>query len=124
AALVGRPNVGKSSLLNALARADRAIVTPIPGTTRDVLEEFVNVRGIPVRLQDTAGLRETQDVVEREGVRRTQDAVARAEQVLVVLDGRARLHPEDRRTLERLQRQSAVLAVQKSDRRSGGGSAE
>ncbi len=99
AALVGRPNVGKSSLLNALARADRAIVTPIPGTTRDVLEEFVNVRGIPVRLQDTAGLRETQDVVEREGVRRTHDALARAELVLVEL----------------LQEKSAVLVVNKAD---------
>src|SRR5438445_11774015 len=115
AALVGRPNVGKSSLLNALARADRAIVTPIPGTTRDVLEEFVNVRGIPVRLQDTAGLRETQDVVEREGVRRTHDALARAELVLVVLDGSAPLDPEDRRTLEQLQEQSAVLVVNKAD---------
>jgi len=115
AALVGRPNVGKSSLLNALARADRAIVTPIPGTTRDVLEEFVNVRGIPVRLQDTAGLRETQDVVEREGVRRTHDALARAELVLVVLDGSAPIDPEDRRTLEQLQEKSAVLVVNKAD---------
>ena len=114
-ALVGRPNVGKSSLLNALARADRAIVTPIPGTTRDVLEEFVNVRGIPVRLQDTAGLREAQDVVEREGVRRTHDALARAELVLVVLDGSAPLDPEDRRTLELLQEKSAVLVVNKAD---------
>jgi tRNA modification GTPase len=114
-ALVGRPNVGKSSLLNALARADRAIVTPIPGTTRDVLEEFVNVRGIPVRLQDTAGLREAQDVVEREGVRRTHDALARAELVLAVLDGSAPLDPEDRRTLELLQEKSAVLVVNKAD---------
>ena len=115
AALVGRPNVGKSSLLNALARADRAIVTPIPGTTRDVLEEFVNVRGIPVRLQDTAGLRETQDIVELEGVRRTHDALARAELVLVVLDGSAPIDPEDRRTLEQLQEKSAVLVVNKAD---------
>jgi tRNA modification GTPase len=115
AALVGRPNVGKSSLLNALAGADRAIVTPIPGTTRDVLEEFVNVRGIPVRLQDTAGLRETQDIVEREGVRRTQDALARAELVLVVLDGSAPPDPEDRRTLELLHEKSAVLVVNKAD---------
>src|SRR5213594_1983765 len=115
AALVGRPNVGKSSLLNALSKADRAIVTPIPGTTRDVLEEFVNVRGIPVRLQDTAGLREAQDVVEREGVRRTHDALARAELVLAVLDGSAPLDPEDRRTLELLQEKSAVLVVNKAD---------
>jgi tRNA modification GTPase len=115
AALVGRPNVGKSSLLNALARADRAIVTPIPGTTRDILEEFVNVRGIPVRLQDTAGLRETQDIVEREGVRRTHDALDRAELVLVVLDGSAPLDPEDRRTLELLQEKAAVLVVNKAD---------
>src|SRR3989442_842055 len=93
-----------------------AIVTPIPGTTRDVLEEFVNVRGIPVRLQDTAGLRETQDVVEREGVRRTHDALARAELVLVVLDGSAPLDPEDRRTVELLQEKSAVLVLNQADR--------
>src|SRR5438874_2049463 len=115
AALVGRPNVGKSSLLNVLAKADRAIVTPVPGTTRDVLEEFVNVRGIPVRLQDTAGLRETQDVVEREGVRRTHDALARAELVLAVLDGSSPLAPEDRRMLDLLQKKSAVLVVNKAD---------
>jgi len=115
AVLVGRPNVGKSSLMNALAKADRAIVTPIPGTTRDVLEEFVNVRGIPVRLLDTAGLRETVDVVEREGVRRSHDALARAELVLAVLDGSEPLDDEDRRLLDLARGKAVILVVNKSD---------
>jgi tRNA modification GTPase len=115
AVLVGRPNVGKSSLMNALAKADRAIVTPIPGTTRDVLEEYVNVRGIPVRLLDTAGLRETVDVVEREGVRRSHDALARAELVLAVLDGNEPLGDEDRRLLDLARGKEAILVVNKSD---------
>ncbi len=84
--LAGRPNVGKSSLLNALLRAARAIVTPIPGTTRDVIEETLNLRGIPIRAMDTAGLRETEDLVERLGVERTRQSIAEADFVLIVLD--------------------------------------
>jgi tRNA modification GTPase len=86
AALVGRPNAGKSSLLNALLRVDRAIVTPIPGTTRDTLEEIANLRGIPVVLIDTAGIAETDDVVERLGVARSRAALAAADLVLLVID--------------------------------------
>jgi tRNA modification GTPase len=85
-ALVGRPNVGKSSLLNALLRADRAIVTPIPGTTRDTLEEIANLDGIPVVLIDTAGIAETDDLVERLGVARSRSALAAADLALLVLD--------------------------------------
>lgn len=85
-ALVGRPNVGKSSLLNALLRADRAIVTPIAGTTRDTLEETATLGGLAVVLTDTAGIRDTGDVVERLGVQRAQDAAARADVALLVLD--------------------------------------
>ncbi len=95
AAIIGRPNVGKSSLLNALLKTDRAIVTPVPGTTRDVLEEVLNIRGIPVRLLDTAGIRDTQDPVEQEGVRRSHAAKERADLLLIVLDGSAPLTPED-----------------------------
>ncbi len=86
AALVGRPNAGKSSLLNALLRADRAIVTPIPGTTRDTLEETANLRGIPVVLIDTAGIAATDDVVERLGVARSRAALAAADLALLILD--------------------------------------
>ena len=89
AALVGRPNAGKSSLLNALLRADRAIVTPIPGTTRDTLEEIANLRGIPVVLIDTAGIAATDDVVERLGVARSRAALAAADLVLLILDAAA-----------------------------------
>jgi len=85
-ALVGRPNVGKSSLLNALLRSDRAIVTPIAGTTRDTLEETATLGGLAVVLTDTAGIRDTGDVVERLGVQRAQDAAARADVALLVLD--------------------------------------
>ena len=86
-ALVGLPNVGKSSLLNALLRVDRAIVTPIPGTTRDTLEETANICGIPVVLVDTAGITETSDLVERIGVARSRSALAAADLALLLLDG-------------------------------------
>ena len=93
--LAGRPNVGKSSLLNALLRSDRAIVTAVPGTTRDVLEETLNLGGVPVRLSDTAGLRETDDEVERIGVARTQSSIEKADLVLLVLDAVTGETPED-----------------------------
>ena len=93
--LAGRPNVGKSSLLNALLKIDRAIVTPVPGTTRDVIEETLNLRGIPLRLSDTAGLRETTDEVERIGVARTRENLADADLVVLVLDAASGETPED-----------------------------
>lgn len=118
AAILGRPNVGKSSLLNALLKTDRAIVTPIPGTTRDVLEEVLNIRGIPVRLLDTAGIRETTDPVEQEGVKRSRAAQEQADLLLIVLDGSMPLTPEDRALLERVppgMDQKRLLVVNKAD---------
>src|SRR5579871_417403 len=94
-AIIGRPNVGKSSLLNALLRAERAIVTPIAGTTRDTVEEFANVRGIPVQLIDTAGINETSDPVEQIGVQRSRAAAATADLVLLVLDASEALTEQD-----------------------------
>ncbi len=95
AAIIGRPNVGKSSLLNALLRADRAIVTPIAGTTRDTVSEYANVRGIPVQLIDTAGITESTDPVEQIGVRRSREAAATADLVLLVLDSSEPLTGQD-----------------------------
>jgi tRNA modification GTPase len=115
AAIVGRPNVGKSSLLNALLRTDRAIVTPVPGTTRDVLEEVLNIRGVPVRLLDTAGVRDTDDPVEREGVRRSRAAMEQAELLLILLDGSSPLSEEDRTILAQHQDKTRLVAVNKCD---------
>src|SRR6476646_7632468 len=115
AAIVGRPNVGKSSLLNALLRTDRAIVTPIPGTTRDVLEETLNIRGVPVRLLDTAGIRETMDLVEQEGVRRSRAAMEQADLLLVLLDGSVPLTPEERMPIPSDREKKVVLVINKSD---------
>lgn len=94
-AIVGRPNVGKSSLLNRLLRHERAIVTAIPGTTRDLLEESLNLRGIPLVLTDTAGIRETEDVVEALGVERSRSALAQADLILLVLDATSPPTPDD-----------------------------
>lgn len=114
-AIVGKPNVGKSSLLNALLREKRAIVTDVPGTTRDVIEETVNIRGLPLRLSDTAGLRETADAVERLGVARTRDVVAEADLVLVVLDAASGLQDEDRQVLALARGKALVVLINKVD---------
>jgi tRNA modification GTPase len=100
AAIVGLPNVGKSSLLNALVGADRAIVTEIPGTTRDTIEDRIVLDGVPVTLLDTAGLSESEDVVEQIGVRRTGDAIRAADVVLLVLSPSDWDHPENRSVYE------------------------
>ena len=114
-AIVGRPNVGKSSLLNALLQHDRAIVTPIPGTTRDVLEEVLNIRGVPMRLLDTAGLRDTDDPVEREGVRRTQAAMEDADLLLILLDQSCPLSASDGTLLTESRDRRRLLVLNKSD---------
>ncbi|WP_029422169.1 tRNA uridine-5-carboxymethylaminomethyl(34) synthesis GTPase MnmE [Alicyclobacillus macrosporangiidus] len=113
--ITGRPNVGKSSLLNALLRRERAIVTDIPGTTRDVIEEYVNLRGIPFRLVDTAGIRETEDVVERIGVERSREMVVQSELVLLVLNGSEALTEEDVQLLTETRGRPRVVVVNKSD---------
>lgn len=114
-AIIGRPNVGKSSLLNALLKLDRAIVSDQPGTTRDVIDESLNVRGIPLRLLDTAGLRQTQDTIEGEGIRRTEDAIAEADVLLLVLDGAAGVKDEDRAVFETYASRRHLLVMNKMD---------
>lgn len=113
--IIGRPNVGKSSLLNSLVHEAKAIVTDIPGTTRDVIEEYVNVRGVPLRLLDTAGIRETEDVVEKIGVERSRKVVKEAELVLLVLNyGEPLLH-EDESLFEIIENMDAIIIVNKTD---------
>ena len=115
AAIVGRPNVGKSSLLNALLRADRAIVTPIPGTTRDTLEETISLEGIPVVLVDTAGIGQTDGVIERLGIDRSERAAARADLLLVVVDGSASPSKEDHAVAALAGDRPAVVVLNKCD---------
>ena len=109
--IVGRPNVGKSSLLNALLGTERAIVTDVPGTTRDVIEEEISVEGIPLRLIDTAGLRAAEDEVERIGVARTEQHLGDAELVLAVFDSSCGLTDEDREILARLKIMDADIII-------------
>ncbi len=114
-AIVGRPNVGKSSLLNAFLRQDRAIVTPIPGTTRDTIEETADLQGIPLVLVDTAGLTEAEDLVERLGVERSRRAIEQADLVLLVVDGSVPLTEEDRQVAALVGARPAVVVVNKCD---------
>ncbi|AGT33872.1 tRNA modification GTPase [Geobacillus genomosp. 3] len=113
--IIGRPNVGKSSLLNALAHENRAIVTDIPGTTRDVIEEYVNVRGVPLRLIDTAGIRETEDIVERIGVERSRQMLKQADLILLVLNYHEPLTEEDERLFAMTEGMDIVVIVNKTD---------
>ena len=115
AAIVGRPNAGKSSLLNQLLGHDRAIVAPTPGTTRDTIEETASIRGVPVVFIDTAGLRDTVDAVEAEGVRRSRVALERAELILHLLDASEPLDPADQRHLEEFTNRKRLLVINKTD---------
>lgn len=113
--IVGKPNVGKSSLLNAILGENRAIVTDIPGTTRDVIEEFVNIKGIPLKIVDTAGIRETEDVVERIGVEKSREFFSAADLSIVVLDSSRSLDPEDMEILESVQPNKTIVLLNKTD---------
>lgn len=113
--IIGRPNVGKSSLLNSLVHENKAIVTDIPGTTRDVIEEYVNVRGVPLRLVDTAGIRETEDIVERIGVERSRQVLKEADLILLVLNYNETLSHEDRQLFEAVKGMDYIVIVNKTD---------
>ncbi|KAF6579494.1 tRNA uridine-5-carboxymethylaminomethyl(34) synthesis GTPase MnmE [Paenibacillus sp. EKM212P] len=114
-AIVGRPNVGKSSLLNTLAQGERAIVTDIPGTTRDVIEEYVTINSIPLKLLDTAGIRETMDVVERIGVERSRTAVSEADLLLIVINANEPLHEDEMALMEQIRGRQAIVIMNKMD---------
>ena len=114
-AIVGRPNVGKSSLLNALLREEKAIVTDIEGTTRDTVEEYINIRGVPLKLVDTAGIRDTEDVVERIGVERSKKALTEAELVLLLLNQTEALTAGDRELLALTQDHKRIIIMNKID---------
>ncbi|MDG5473872.1 tRNA uridine-5-carboxymethylaminomethyl(34) synthesis GTPase MnmE [Jeotgalibacillus sp. ET6] len=113
--IIGRPNVGKSSLLNSLVHENKAIVTDVPGTTRDVIEEYVNVRGVPLKLVDTAGIRETEDIVERIGVERSRKVLKEADLILLVLNYGEALSEEDRRLFEAVKGMDVIVIVNKTD---------
>lgn len=114
-AIIGKPNVGKSSLLNTLAQENRAIVTDIPGTTRDVIEEYVNVGGIPLKLLDTAGIRETSDLVEQIGVERSRTALSEADLILLVLNSSEPLLSEELAMIEELRQRQTIVILNKTD---------
>ena len=113
--LVGRPNVGKSSLLNHLLHEDKAIVTDIAGTTRDVIEEYVNVLGVPLKLVDTAGIRETDDRVEKIGVERSRQALDRSDLVILLLNASEPLTTEDIELLQLTQDKKRIIVLNKMD---------
>jgi len=114
-AILGKPNTGKSSLLNKLARADRAIVTDIAGTTRDAIEEFVSLGGIPLRLTDTAGIRNTADAVEQIGVAKSTEYAQNSDIAFVMLDGSAPYDEKDMRVLELTEHTKRIILINKSD---------
>ncbi|MBD8085140.1 tRNA uridine-5-carboxymethylaminomethyl(34) synthesis GTPase MnmE [Limosilactobacillus sp. c9Ua_26_M] len=114
-AIIGRPNVGKSSLLNSLLHEDKAIVTNVAGTTRDVIEEYVNVNGVPLKLIDTAGIRDTKDQVEKIGVERSRKALDAADLILLLIDNSEGLTTEDRELLEATKDKQRIVILNKTD---------
>ncbi|UJL46406.1 tRNA uridine-5-carboxymethylaminomethyl(34) synthesis GTPase MnmE [Virgibacillus sp. NKC19-16] len=114
-AIIGRPNVGKSSLMNTLVQENKAIVTEVPGTTRDVIEEYVNVRGVPLRLVDTAGIRETEDIVEKIGVERSRQVLNESDLILIVLNYNDELTEEDVKLFDAIQGLEYIVIINKTD---------
>ena len=114
-AIIGRPNVGKSSLMNTLVQENKAIVTEIPGTTRDIIEEYVNVRGVPLRLVDTAGIRETEDIVERIGVERSRKVLKESDLILFVLNYNDELLDEDIKLFDAIRGLEYIVIINKTD---------
>lgn len=114
-AIVGRPNVGKSSLMNALLQKDRAIVTDLPGTTRDMIEDYLNINGLPVRIMDTAGIRSSDEVVEQAGIKRSIQAIEHADFIIALFDGSEPFRQEDRDLLAMIRDKNALLVMSKAD---------
>lgn len=113
--IIGKPNVGKSSLLNALIEENRAIVTDIPGTTRDIIEEHLNIKGIPVNIVDTAGIRNTEDMIERIGVEKTKEYIERADLVIFMLDSSETISAEDTEIFSLIKKRKCIIIVNKVD---------
>jgi len=113
--IAGKPNVGKSTLMNALLKQDRVIVTPYPGTTRDVVEEMINLNGVPVRISDTAGIRENTDVIEKEGVARSKKAISEADLVLLILDASEQMDELDHNLINQTQPYPRLVLLNKID---------
>ncbi|MTI67013.1 MAG: tRNA uridine-5-carboxymethylaminomethyl(34) synthesis GTPase MnmE [Firmicutes bacterium] len=113
--ILGKPNVGKSSLLNSILRENRAIVTDVPGTTRDIIEEYVNVNGIPLKIIDTAGIRETDDVVEKIGVNKAKNLLNESDLAIVIFDGSRDLTDEDKEIMKLIKDRKAIILINKTD---------
>lgn len=113
--ILGKPNVGKSSLLNAILRENRAIVTDVPGTTRDIIEEYVNIDGIPLKIVDTAGIRDTEDLVEKIGVDRAKNVVSRADLIIAVFDTSRELTKEDMDIIDIIKDKKSIVLLNKTD---------
>lgn len=114
-AIVGKPNVGKSSLLNALLKEKRAIVTDIPGTTRDIIEEYISLDGIPIKIIDTAGIREANDIVEKIGIDKSKEKIEQADLVVLVLDVSRELDNEDKKIIEYINGKNYIVLLNKTD---------
>lgn len=115
AVILGKPNVGKSSLLNSLIKEERAIVTDIPGTTRDILQEYININGVPLNITDTAGIRDTDDVIEKLGVDKSKKYAEEAELVFLVIDGSRELEAEDFEILKICENKKTITIINKAD---------
>jgi tRNA modification GTPase len=113
--IVGKPNVGKSSLLNALVKEKRAIVSDVPGTTRDAIEEYISICGIPIKIVDTAGIRETEDIVEKIGVEKSKEKIDEADLVILILDLSNELEKEDRQIIEYIKDKKYIVLLNKCD---------
>lgn len=113
--ILGKPNVGKSSLLNAILGENRAIVTDIPGTTRDIIEEYINIDGIPLKIMDTAGIRNTDDIVEQIGVDKAKETVEKADLVIAIFDASRELSDEDYQIIELIQGKKSIILLNKTD---------